>query len=327
MRFHHYKSFWDKKQIEEYLEKLDRENDLRAANDPETNHARAELAWIGDSRPFYRFWPGLFYAFSNVDLSQVRINNLQFTLPDDLQSIIIEFPEDIPYETYGIKSPMIENSEELPGEAITSLLIYQATNDTMKGMGGLSLKDSVDKIFICVLCELDAKGLRCHRNGIVFDKNDMDLTVQEYLDSRQSLTDRDTECLRFSVRILFLLSLLSSDDEKLFQRLVLARDKDKFDPAEAEKFWDRAKRNGMYGWDIGKDIPTREELEEYKASGMLRGKVVPHIRSGHFAKRWTGEGRTILKFVWIDETMVNKHLATKIPEGYYGENDPDMKEK
>ncbi len=152
------------------------------------------------------------------------------------------------------------------------------------------------------------------------------MTLREYLESRESLTQRDTECLRFSARILFLLALLSSDDEKLFQRLILDRDKDKFDRENAEKFWERAKRNGRYGWDVGKDLPTREELEEFKASGTLRGKVVPHIRSAHLAKRWTGEGRTILKYVQINETMVNKHLAKTIPEGYYDNDDPDVKE-
>lgn len=306
---------------------MDRTADTQAARDPQTNHARAELAWIDDHRPFYRFWPGLFYAFSKVDLSQIRISNLHFTLPDDLHSIVIEFPKGVPYETYGIKSTLVENGEELQGEAVTSLLVYQATRDTMKGMGGLRFENSVDKIFICVLCELDSKGVRCNRNGVVFNKNEMDMTLQEYLDSRKSLTERDTECFRFTARILLLLALLSNDDEKLFQRLVLERDKDKFDRENAEKFWDRAKRNGRYGWDVGRDIPTREELEEFKANGTLRGKMIPHIRSGHFAKRWTGEGRTILKYVWIDETMVNKHLATKIPEGYYGKNDPGTKEE
>lgn len=327
MQFHHYKSFWGQKEIEAFLEDLTRHGSYEEIRDPQTNHARAELAWIHDRRPFYRFWPGLFYAFSKVDLSQIRIRNLQFTLPDDLHSIVIEFPKDVPYETYGIESAVMVDDHELHGQALTSLLIYQATPETMKGMGKVEFHDTLEKIYFCIMCELDEKGVRCHRNGIMFDKAETDLTVGEYLNSRKGLTRRDVECLRFSARILILLALLSSDDEKLFQRLVLDRDRNKFDRENAEKFWDRAKRNGRYGWDVGKDIPTPEELEEYKASGMLRGKVVPHVRSGHFSTRLTGQGRTIKKLVWIDETVVNKHLAKKIPEGYYGENDPGMKDE
>lgn len=210
---------------------------------------------------------------------------------------------------------------------MTSLLVYQSTLDSVTpGPGKVHVDDTGVDVSICVLCELDAKGIRCHRHGVVFNEEEMEMTLREYLESRESLTQRDTEYLRFSARILFLLALLSSDDEKLFQRLILDRDKDKFDRENAEKFWERAKRNGRYGWDVGKDLPTREELEEFKASGTLRGKIVPHIRSAHLAKRWTGEGRTILKYVQIDETMVNKHLAKTIPEGYYDNADPDVKE-
>lgn len=326
MQFHHYKSFWGNKHIDNYLSRVLSSNSLGRHNQAEFNHAAAEKAWIFERRPFYRFWPGLFYAFSNVDLSQIRIRNLQFTLPDNLHSIVIEFPREIRYDTYGIKSGMVENGEELPGLALTSLLIFQS--ELGRSHGGPRIEDTELQGTVCVLCEQDAKGVRCQRYMLTFGETENEMTVPEYLESRcQSLSVHNIECFCFSVRILVLLALLSGDDEKLFQRLVLDRDRDKFDRDNAAKFWDRAKRNGKYGWDVGKDLPTREELEEFRACGTVRGKVVPHIRSAHLAKRWTGEGRTILKYVQIDETIVNKHLAKTIPEGYYGDNDPGIKEK
>ncbi len=165
--------------------------------------------------------------------------------------------------------------------------------------------------------------MRCHTSGILFNKDHLEMPVRDYLDSRKFQTVDGAEYLHFASRMLVLLSLLSNDDKEVFERIVLARDKDKFDPADAEKFWDRAKRNGMYGWDLGKSSPTPEELEEYKATGRFRGKMMPHFRSGHFSRRWTGEGRTVLKWVWIHETIVNKHLATKIPEGFHDQPSPD----
>jgi hypothetical protein len=325
MQFHNYRSFWGSEHVTEYIAKALNSNSLRQQDVPVLNHAIAENAWIYERRPFYRFWPGLFHAFSNVDLSQIRLRNLQFSLPDDLHTIVIEFPKDTPYETYGITSGMVENGEELPGLAVTTLLVYQSTLDSITPGHDQIHNDTGVEVSTCVLCELDTQGVRCHRHGIVFNEEEMEMTLQEYLEYRKSLSQRDTECFRFSARILFLLALLSSDDEKLFQRLILDRDKDKFDLVNAEKFWERAKRNGRYGWDVGKDLPTRDELEEFKASGTLRGKVVPHIRSAHLAKRWTGEGRTILKYVQIDETMVNKHLAKALPEGYYGDANSGVK--
>ena len=71
---------------------------------------------------------------------------------------------------------------------------------------------------------------------------------------------------------LVILALLSNDDREIFKQIILAKDKDKFNSDEPDKFWDRAKNNGMYGWDVGKDIPTREELEEYKTIGMFHPK-------------------------------------------------------
>lgn len=325
MQFHQYKAFWTTETRTEYLLRVEKSEYLQASEEPLTNHALSENAWVGEHRPFYRFWPGLFYAMSKVDLSQIRIRHLQFSLPDDLHTIAVEFPKGVPHETYGISGKFIEDGEEVQASSLNSLLIYQSTLQiASKGIDRIHYRDSGQNVYVCILCEGDAKGIRCQRSGIVFHDQEMDMTVSEYLETRKSMTESQRGYLGFICRILVIIALLSNDDHEIFERIVLARDKDKFNPDEPDKFWERAKNNGMYGWDVGKNLPTLEELEEYKANGTFRGKNVPHFRNGSFAIRWTGKGRTIAKIVWIRETIVNKHLATQLPEGYYGEEEtPD----
>ena len=292
-------------------------------DEPELNHARSEDAWVLERRPFYRFWPGLFDAFSKVDLTKIRIRNLQFTLPDDLHTIVIEFPKGVSFETYGIKAKFIEDGESTDALSLNSLLIYQSELFVSTGIDPIQYRPTGQHVYFCVLCEEDIKGVRCHRNGVIFNEDEMDMTVFEYLESRENLTENQQGYLEFVCRILVILALLSNDDPEIFERIVLARDREKFDSHEAEKFWNRAKNNGMYGWDVGKNIPTREEVEEFKAAGTFRGQSIPHFRNAFFAIRWTGKGRTIAKTVLVRETFVNKHRATIIPEGFYGNGETD----
>lgn len=323
MQFHQYKILWTNETRSDYLLRVENSQNLSASEEPIVNHAVSENTWVGERRPFYRFWPGLFYAMSKVDLSQIRIRHLQFKLPDDLHTIVVEFPKGVPHETYGISAKYIEDGEEVQASSLNSLLICQSTLQiASKGIEHIHYRDSGQDVYVCVLCEEDARGLRCQRSGIVFHDTEMDMTVLEYLERRKSMTENQRGYLGFICRILVIIALLSNDDHEIFERVVIARDKDRFDPDDPEKFWERAKNNGMYGWDVGKNIPTLDELEEFQANGTFRGKVVPHFRNGFFAIRWTGKGRTIAKMVWIRETIVNKHLATKLPEGYYGKEEP-----
>ena len=324
MQFHQYRIFWPHEIRKNHLEASENPELARNMDEPKLNHAKSENAWVRERRPFYRFWPGLFYAFSKVDLTKIRIRNLQFTLPDDLQTIVIEFPKDVPYETYGIKAKYIEDGESIDAISLNSLLIYQSELFlSTEDIDQFQYESTGLHVYFSVLCEEDAKGLRCQRYGIIFNEGEMNMTVPEYLESRKSLTENQQGYMEFVCRILVILALLSNDDPEIFERIVLARDREKFDPNDAKKFWDRAKNNGMYGWDVGKNIPTREEVEEFKATGTFRGKSIPHFRNAFFAVRWTGKGRTIAKTVLVRETFVNKHLATKIPEGFYGDGEKE----
>ena len=128
--------------------------------------------------------------------------------------------------------------------------------------------------------------------------------------------DRDT--FKAVLQIVFGVCMIPHADTDLLKPLVLNRDKEKFEATGDIKFVDRAKRNGVHGWELGRDIPTPEEMESLRQQHGEPGRKSPHWRMGHFAIRHTGEGRTVPVIRWINEVFVNKDLWKEVPHGYHG---------
>jgi hypothetical protein len=117
--------------------------------------------------------------------------------------------------------------------------------------------------------------------------------------------------------------MIPQEDSDLIKPLVLNRDKEHFESTGDMKYIERARRNGVNGWDVGRDIPTPEEMETLRQQAGEHGRKSPHWRTGYFAIRHTGEGRSVPVIRWIRETFVNKDLWKEIPQGYYGEEVTD----
>jgi len=129
-------------------------------------------------------------------------------------------------------------------------------------------------------------------------------------------SDSDVEPTMTILQIIFGVCMIPQSDTSLITPRVLNRDLEKFEATGDIKFVERAKRNGVIGWDVGRDIPTMEEMESLRQQGEA-GRKSPHWRMGHFALRHTGEGRVDKKVVWIKETFINKNLLKEVPHGYH----------
>ena len=112
--------------------------------------------------------------------------------------------------------------------------------------------------------------------------------------------------------------------ERIIANIFRNRDKEKFDSTGNVKFIERARRNGVHGWAVGRDIPTLEEMEALRQQGES-GRKSPHWRMGHFAIRRTGEGRANSTVVWIKESFVNKNLLQEMPHGYHDKEQADVR--
>jgi hypothetical protein len=130
--------------------------------------------------------------------------------------------------------------------------------------------------------------------------------------------EADKETFNALLQIVFGVCMIPQSDTSLIAPRVLHRDLEKFESTGDMKFVDRARRNGVNGWDVGRDIPTLEEMETFRQQQGEPGRKSPHWRMGHFAIRRTGEGHTDKTIVWIKETFVNKNLLKEVPHGYHG---------
>ena len=143
------------------------------------------------------------------------------------------------------------------------------------------------------------------------------------IDYLKTEPDADQSMTNQIMQIVFGVCMIPQTDSTLIKPLVLNRDKGKFEATGDLKYIDRAKRNGVYGWELGRDIPTPEEMKTLREQHGEPGRKSPHWRMGHFAIRHTGEGRSVPILCWINETFVNKDLWKEVPTGYYGKEKVD----
>lgn len=141
---------------------------------------------------------------------------------------------------------------------------------------------------------------------------------QSLLDWLETIPESSRDLLTKIMQIVFGVCMIPQSDADLVKPLILNRDKDKYEATGDQKYIERARRNGKNGWEIGRDIPTPEEMEAMRAESGEPGRKSPHWRMGHFAFRYIGEGRSERVLRWIRETFVNKDLWKEVPHGYHG---------
>ena len=138
------------------------------------------------------------------------------------------------------------------------------------------------------------------------------------LDQLQTMPLVERDLMKQIMQIVFGVCMIPQSDTDLVKPLVLNRDKEKFEATGDPTLIDRARRNGVHGWEVGRDIPTPDEMAAFREQSGEAGRKSPHWRNGYWAIRRTGEGRSIPVVRWIRETFVNKDLWKEVPHGYYG---------
>jgi hypothetical protein len=101
------------------------------------------------------------------------------------------------------------------------------------------------------------------------------------------------QCLRIIATL-----CLIADNPEFVRAEVLAADEDKYEQTRDEKYVEKAKRRGKFGWTIGKHV-----------------EVSPHFRNGCLALYWTGRGRGIPTIRWRKESIVHREIVQSVPQG------------
>lgn len=148
----------------------------------------------------------------------------------------------------------------------------------------------------------DARGIQSSVSCFGKPLNDGSSPVidDEWSGSREAdeMISESTARLRIAIGVMLLAA-----DPRYCEPVLLNRDKGKvLNEAERSVAIERAKRNGNYGFDIGKSI-----------------EVSPHFRRPHFAIRWTGKGAAVPRLVPVKGALINETLVTTVPTGYEDE--------
>jgi len=276
----------------QYVPALDSKTRLKIANAHNMPHlvddqmaafTSAQDIHASHQRPFYRVYPGVMTAMLRVGIEKINIS--QIRLP--INGLALEFAEG-----YFLRIAPTE---------IASLLVAEFGDEVL---------------FIEFVHSDDRGGNK--RGSFKFPRNH-----QSILEWLPTILPLERDLMTQIMQIVFGVCIIPQADASLIKPLVLNRDKEKFAATGDPKYIDRAKRNGVHGWELGRDIPTPEEMETLREQHGEPGRKSPHWRMGHFAIRHTGEGRSIPILCWINETFVNKDLWKEVPTGYYGKEKVD----
>ncbi len=133
--------------------------------------------------------------------------------------------------------------------------------------------------------------------------------------------ERCNEATHIFTKIIFgVLSIGENPD--IVKPVVLRADQRKYEATGDEKYIEKAKRRGVFGFNIGEDIPTKAQIKrmiEENELAIKQGRKAPHYRRDCLALVYTGKGRALPKIVRRKGCFVNRDLLTKLPQGFYEE--------
>ena len=242
---------------------------------------KAEAVWTANDRPYYDLYPGIAGAFTKVDLSKVRGDQIKLPLPQ----LLIRLP--VGHE--------LKHSEKAP--AIRSILVSEVTMHGLEIPGWMvSTNDGSMEHF---------KGFSVPLHTVTGFGFIPGQSVSDVLEisRNRGRTDGDVDNAEvdLAVKVLVTLCLLRSNPD-LIDPLPLEADRAKWEDTHDPKLLEKAARRGKRGWAIGKHI-----------------EVAPGFRCPHFAIRWMGtKGNYTPVLRPVKGCLVRKKAVTEVPTDWLG---------
>lgn len=232
------------------------------------NRCAVEMAWMQNGRPYFHVYPCIVEAAEKTPMHKIKLSDLSLPeccrVSDCRCAVEVDFGYGYEYATLG-----------------ACLLCIIENDDGKKSLEIALERESGGS---CFKTPLDAKGVEYCLES---DKN-----------SSAGVSMRDM----IGIAKLVYFSTMLIDDDDFCSRDVLAKDRAKYENADAEAkktIEERAKRRGKNGWVFG------ERMES-----------IPHLRRPHFAIRWTGEGRKVPLLRPIKGSVVHRKKLAEVPTGF-----------
>jgi len=276
--------------------------------------------WDHDKRPFFRVWPGFLETLTRFKTAPILLKDIVIDFPEGVRSVSLELPRTKPvrFGDYILQTVQVTlfpaSSEICSALSSPGVVCYTVTVELQNTRAGYGTYMTRKLIF-------------GQDTGETFDERMRQLTPSEDCYHNK---DHDVDIAwLFAAKLAVLVGLVAKADSdvELLTPLVLDRYQPAYDRTHHERYLEKSRKEGFYGWDLGKNILDSEQVAKLKQLGAERGAVTPHWRNAHWSHRWAGEGRKQLKVVFINGVMVNEDLATKIPHGYYAKETPKRERK
>jgi hypothetical protein len=260
------------------------------------HEAIINILWRSERRPFFHIFPGFLESIQNFDISNKELSQLRLQLPNNIQSVAIEFPEEIPFI--------------IDGFTICSVLY--CTYNT----------DKENYIYLDIDAESDSK-MRHFMFRIPMSHSEY--TVDTFLKMQQERKPMPGEILDLKeidkveqklYQIIILLNLISNDNE-IVKPAIIKKFQQQFEETQDKKYIEKSINRGLLGWNVGEIIPTHKQIEKIKCVYEVKtGMKSPHYRNGFWGLRATGTGRVNRELRYTHGCFVNEDILNKIPHGY-----------
>lgn len=258
-----------------------------------------ELVWVEEGKPFYNVWPVACEIAQGIDLSKVDLS----TLRPPFHALLCRLPEQ---NSQGIELPsagdellgayfIFENGDAGEDNDFMSPIYNPFSTAGRQRLREIHESGHAGVGMRAYLYNLEEEYVH---NSQVW----LDLPSGKVPDEHET-HDRWPDVSEFIKKLLVMVCLIDQDSE-LLSRVVLKRDQEKLEAGSDEKLLEkavqRAKRNGINGWDLGKTLER-----------------IPHYRRPHFARRYLKEGdKLVARLRPIRGSVVNRKKIEEIPTGY-----------
>ena len=250
----------------------------------------AMVQWHKEAMPFYRVYPAFQKQLSALgeDILE-NTNTFDFDIDKSLEAIAIEFPiSNEPIHLCGMVTTLKRDSGHTkthPDFSMYTYFWYKENGATKHGSNFLHVVNPST--------EGDSFRKSCLKIEDNINREMFSKTLQTYA---------------------AIIAIGNNPD--LLQPISLSKDREKYEKTLDPKLIDKAKRRGVFGFDVGKIFEDEEQIEEnMKRAG---GTVAPHYRKSHLAWQPHGPGNSLRKLILKKGSHVNLDKAKKVPMGYYG---------
>jgi hypothetical protein len=289
----------------------------------------AEAEWIKNGSPYYKVWPEMADALSNIS---IEIDAKRLVLP---------------FNTYSIRLPKTECFRETPtSPAVCSMLVHKedylldlAKEFGMKALSAFLQTEAAPKddrdYSLMIHYQFDTEK-DCDWMGWYFRmgiKEGELLSEQfdvfwdesaQYLIGYNPSKEFTERLLKLAISVAFFgvhnHEVIAPDiPNRYIERYHRATAKR--DTVEAKKLLDRAKKMGHFGWKIGSEIslpqPIVRHINDRGSTGQGNELTFGHLRSGHMRLQQVGKrDDPSYELIFIAPTVVRPDLPIRSTRGF-----------